>query len=53
MRIYRRWRRNSLIGNNCDWRSVMVDVTIFVAKRCELETEVFRRWAVVFEKYAN
>ena len=30
-----------------------VDVTIFVRKRCELEMEVSRRWAVVFENVAN
>ena len=29
------------------------DVTIFVAKRCEVEREVFRQSAVVFEKFAN
>jgi len=52
-RVYRQWLRNSPIGNNGDWRCVTVDVTIFVAKRCELETEVFRRWVLVFEKFAN
>jgi len=30
-----------------------VDVTIFVRKRCELETKVSRWWEVVFEKVAN
>jgi len=53
MRIYRQWRRNSPIGNNGDWRCVTVDVTIFVGKRCELETKVFCRWAVVFENVTN
>jgi len=53
MRIYRQRRRNSPIGNNGDWQSVTEDLTIFVAKRCEFEMEVFYRWAVVFEKFAN
>jgi len=32
---------------------VTVEVKIFLRKHCELETEVFRQWAVVFEKVTN
>ena len=38
MQVYRQWRLNSLIGNNGEWRCGAVDVSIFIAERCEVET---------------
>jgi len=53
MQIYRQWQWNSPIGINWEWICLGVDVLSFVRKRCKVETEVSRRWAVAIEKVAN